>query len=152
LQKHSSDIEELSNDEFGDENDGISKADMQQFDDLSTKYTEAGSMYSYLKDNISKVDTDGDGFASSEEISKRIDSLDARSDERKILENMRDHYDEMQSATNDEWGFDNSGISVEDSLRHASSNAAGFDETGLLMDVKSDLMRYWLDDSKKKGY
>lgn len=151
LQKNREDIEELSNDELGDENDGISKADMQKFDDLAGKYTEAEDMYRYMRKDIAKVDADGDGYVSKEELTKRIDSLDEKSDERKVLESMRDKYDDLIGQSNDEWGFDNTGISVDDTLDYAARGAIGFDETGTMMKVGGDLMDYWLQDMKKRA-
>ncbi len=145
LKKRQDNIEGLSDDEFGPENDGITKKDLQALADLGSTQHEAQDMYSYVKDNMSKLDKDGDGLLNRQELEDAIRDTKEGSKERKILEKIHANYDDLQSSYDDEFGFDNDGVSVNDLLRNASSGAAGWTETGILMEIESDLMRHWLN-------
>ncbi|MBY0552076.1 MAG: hypothetical protein K2W95_32630 [Candidatus Obscuribacterales bacterium] len=150
MQKHQNEIEERSNDEFGDENNGVTRADLKEFRDLSERYEDASDMSIYGKQKFDSADTDKDGFLSASELGKAIDNAAENSDDKKVLEKMRSDYERLQGASNDEWGFDNSGISKDDLLENAMSEAVGWDDTGFMMDVSSDLMRHWLDKQEKE--
>lgn len=145
LQKHRHGFEDLSDDEFGPENDGITRNDLGEFGKIAAKQGEAEDMYSYAKKNMSKLDRDGDGQLNQKELDEAINACDPDSEAKRLLERMKEQYEELQSSSNDEWGFDNDGISVDDLLRNASSEAVGWDETGFLMDVSSDVMKHWLN-------
>lgn len=149
LQKRQDEIEELSNDELGDENDGITRADLKEFRDLSERYQDASDMSLYGREKFDSADTDKDGFLNVCELDQAIKSAAPNSAEKQLLEKMRADYERLQGASNDEWGFDNSGISKEDLTYNAMSEAVGWDESGFMMDVSSDLMRHWLDKQEK---
>lgn len=150
LQKRSDEIEELADDEFGDENDGITRADLKEFRDLSERYQDASDMSLYEHQKFEITDADKDGFLSASELDTAIDKAAPDSREKKVLEKMRADYERLQGASNDEWGFDNSGISKDDLVGNALSEAVGWDESGFMMDVSSDLMRHWLDKQEQK--
>ncbi len=141
LQKYQDDIEELSDDECGDENDGITKSDLTEFGNAVDVHREAMSMYSFGKEHFAKLDGNGDGVLSSEELDQAIDSLSANSQQRETLEKMREKFDDIKVSRNDEWGFE-SGITEADLLRYSSSEAAGWDETGLISDIWIELSKY----------
>lgn len=145
LKKRQDNIESLSDDEFGPENDGITKNDLETMSELGATQHEAQDMYGYVKKNISTLDRDGDGLLNKQELDEAIKGTKEGSEDRKLLEKIRDKYDDLQSSYDDEFGFDNDGVSVNDLLRHASSGAAGWTETGILMEIESDLMRHWLN-------
>lgn len=144
LKKRQDGIETLSNDECGPENDGITKKDLEAMSEVGATQHEAQDMYGYLKDNMTKLDKDGDGLVNKDELDEAIRAAGEGSHDKKMLNKIRDKYDDLQSSYDDEFGFDNDGVSVNDLLRHASSGAAGWTETGILMDIESDLMRHWL--------
>jgi Ca2+-binding EF-hand superfamily protein len=141
LQKYQSELEELSDDEFGDENDGITKTDLTEFGKAVDVHREALNMYSYGKQHFAELDGNGDGVLSTEELDQAIDSLSADSTQRENLEKMRDKFDDIKDARNDEWGFE-SGVTEADLLRYSSEGAAGWDETGLISDIWIELSKY----------
>lgn len=145
LTKHADGLEDMSDDEFGPENDGITKADLNEFGRIAAVHKEAEDIYGLVKDNMSKMDTNGDKQLDKQEIEAAIAAAPENSQEKALLEKMRNNFDQLQSVSNDEWGPENDGITIDDVLSNAASEAAGWDETGFLMDVSSDLMRHWLN-------
>lgn len=141
LQKYQDDIEELSDDECGDENDGITKSDLTAFGNAVDVHREAMSMYSFGTEHFAKLDGNSDGVLGSEELDQAIDSLSVNSQQRETLEKMRERFDDIKVSRNDEWGFE-SGITEADLLRYSSSEAAGWDETGLITDIWIELSKY----------
>ena len=120
LYKSQDDIEELSNDEFGDENDGITKADLEKLEELRQKnakeleQTARAAVFLDKDDNFKKIDSDGDTFLTKSEISKALERQDLTNEERVSLEFLRDHVDDIEEAHNDETGDENDGITRKD--------------------------------------
>jgi hypothetical protein len=115
-------LEELSNDEFGDENDGISRADLQAFG----KIEEEGAQHSaasyrassWLSGNdntmFKQLDSDGNSFLALDEINTALQSENLGETDRKNLEFLRDNYSVLMGAHDDEWGIENNGIHLKD--------------------------------------
>ncbi len=120
LYKNQDDLEERSNDELGDENDGITRADLKQFDQdrdkVQTEWQQIGRARVWLDkdDNFKKVDADSDDYLTKSEIEKALERNDLTKDERTSLEFLRDNVDDLEEASNDELGDENDGITKDD--------------------------------------
>lgn len=127
LYRNQDDLEELSNDEFGDENDGITRADLKQFDKdrdkIQTEWQQIGRARVWLDkdDNFKKVDTDNDDYLTKSEIEKALERTDLTKDERTSLEFLRDNVDDLEEASNDEFGDENDGITKADLKEYGDS-------------------------------
>ena len=147
LQKYRSDLEDLHDDEFGIENDGITKADLNEFGRKAQDDKEAMDMYGMAKEKMDKLDGNNDGFLDKDELDKAIKAADPKSEDYKTLTKMKEQYDDLQSKSNDEWGFESNGITKEDLLRNAMEKS--YDDDALYMRLSGDLMRNWLDKQEK---
>jgi len=115
-------LEELSNDEFGDENDGITRADLQAFEKLEKEGAQhsaasyRASSWLSEKDNtiFKQLDSDGDSFLALDEINAALHSENLGDTDRKNLEFLRDNYSVLMGAHDDEWGIENNGIHLKD--------------------------------------
>jgi len=127
LYRNQDDLEELSNDEFGDENDGITRADLKQFDkdrdEIQTEWQQIGRARAWLDkdDNFKKVDTDSDDYLTKSEIEKALERTDLTANERTSLEFLRDNVDDLEEASNDEFGDENDGITKDDLKEYGDS-------------------------------
>lgn len=129
LKKHQDELEELSNDEIGDENDGVTAADIVKFDemqkDIVPEYNANKNMTNYGTENFSKLDANGDGFLTRDELEKAAGDTSLKADEKQAVERMKERLSDIEEASNDEWGDENKGI------------------------TKADLKEYWEDYRKK---
>ncbi len=120
LYEKQDDLEEVSNDELGDENDGITRADLKQFDIdrdvIQTEWQQIGRARVFMDkdDNFKKIDTDSDEYLTKSEISKALERTDLTANERTSLEFLRDNVDDLEEANNDEFGDENDGITKKD--------------------------------------
>jgi Ca2+-binding EF-hand superfamily protein len=127
LYKNQDDLEELSNDELADENDGITRADLKQFDKdrdkIQSDWQQIGRARVFLNkdDNFKKVDTDSDDYLTKSEIRKALERTDLTQDERTSLEFLRDNVDDIEEASNDELGDENDGITKDDLKSYGDS-------------------------------
>lgn len=109
LSKNVGKIQELANDERGDENSGISRQDLTKLDDLarnSQKYLRDGSFKSF--------DADRNNYLTKEEITRALTTARLTREERMTLEFLKDNMKYLQKGNNDERGFENNGISLAD--------------------------------------
>lgn len=100
-------VSDLSNDEFGDEDDGITRDDLKEFATVITE-CEAGERVadSSLEFRFKQADLDHDGYLSRDEIDKRIEVLEADpthsytylNDDIASLKEIRSRYDSVKSA------------------------------------------------------
>ncbi len=131
LYKNEDDLEERSNDELGDENDGITRADLKQFDKdrdkIQSDWQQTGRARVFLDkdDNFKKVDTDSDDYLTKSEIEKALERTDLTKDERVSLEFLRDNVDDLEEASNDEFGDENDGITKADLKEYGDSTVWG---------------------------
>lgn len=146
LQKYSSQMEDLNDDEFGIENDGITKGDLSEFGKKVDLDKDAGDMYKTVKQNMDKIDADKDGHISRDELDKAIQAADPKSEDAKALQKIKEQFDDLQSKSNDEWGFENDGVTTEDLLRNAMEKS--YDDDALYMDMSGDIMDHWLKKQK----
>lgn len=129
------DLEEYSNDEWGDENDGITLKDMNKFvqekEGLSKNLQrskismEVDPIVKYVKDNFKKLDQNNDGFISKGELDKLIHSSDIKGDEAAMISGLRRGIEDLEEYSNDEWFDENDGITIKDInkfLEKAQSN------------------------------
>jgi hypothetical protein len=74
------------------------------------------------------LDKNGDGFVTKEELDKADDNLIFRITNAHMLKILKTHYDTLQTLSNDEWGFENSGITVKDiqAARELTKSGLGF--------------------------
>ncbi len=120
LYKSQDDIEELSNDELGDENDGITREDLAELRELGQKnqkeleQTARAAAFLDKDDNFKKIDSDNDSFLTKSEISKALERQDLTPEERVSLEFLRDNVGDIEEAHNDETGDENDGITRKD--------------------------------------
>ncbi|MBA3856785.1 MAG: hypothetical protein C0507_07745 [Cyanobacteria bacterium PR.3.49] len=109
MSKNVGKIQELANDERGDENSGISRQDLTKLDDLarnSEKYLRDGSFKSF--------DADRNNYLTKEEITRALTTARLTREERVTLEFLKDNMKYLQKGNNDERGFENNGISLAD--------------------------------------
>lgn len=113
--RHAGKIQELANDEKGDENSGISYADLQKVDEMQ----EAARMMakSGMWENFN---TNGDKYLKKNEIEQALRRANITEDERRALNYLYDNYGKFQEGNNDEKGDENSGVTWND-LRWYSS-------------------------------
>lgn len=102
-------LQELANDERGDENSGISRQDLTKLDDLertSEKILKSGQ--------FNAIDSDRNNYLSKEEITKALTTARLTREERVTLEFLKDNMKYLQKGNNDEKGFENNGVSQAD--------------------------------------
>ncbi len=139
-------LQKLSNDEWGPENDGITRADLAIFDTQEAQVLkeDAGAQGAkrWMEENngekFKKADSDGDGFLSQKELDAAIAS--ANDQDKQSLEYLKKNFDKVQSTSNDEWGPENDGITRKDITDHAKEVRAT-EENVLVREVKYDLNR-----------
>ncbi len=102
-------LQELANDERGDENSGISRQDLTKLDDLertSEKILKSGQ--------FNAIDSDRNNYLTKEEITKALTTARLTREERVTLEFLKDNMKYLQKGNNDEKGFENNGVSQAD--------------------------------------
>lgn len=107
-------LEELSNDEWGDENDGITAADL----DIAIKHERA---LKYADSLFHLMDKDQDDFVNSDEIdayAKGRGKLSAEEAEK--MQYLKDNMGDLEEAHDDEAWDENSGITRRDLLQSAA--------------------------------
>lgn len=110
LKKHQDEIEELSNDETGDENDGITQEDIKALDQIR----DIKNMKQYGLNNFNVLDKDKDGHLSEDDLDEALKSEDLTDRDREMIEALRARLDEIEDASNDELGFENDGMTKKD--------------------------------------
>src|SRR5262249_28812147 len=138
LHEHREELEELSNDEFGDENDGVTYADMREFNAQLAQSTTAGQIYAVGTFNFDRIDTDRDGFLSELELDSAAHSTSAPIEYRRVVQEMLSRTEQMQAASDDEFGFENDGITRAD-LQAYNNDVASHSPTDLFNAVDNTL-------------
>lgn len=84
------------------------------------------------EENFRRVDADGDGYMSKDEIATAMSKTEDRA-ERELLGKMYEKAAEISGASNDEWGFETTGISRADIAAYPQSvvDKALFDEAAV---------------------
>lgn len=108
-------IQELRNDERGDENSGISVNDLKKVDEMqeAARIMAKSGMWETFN-------TDADRYLKKNEIEQALRRANITAEERRALNYMYDNYGKFQEGNNDERGDENSGITWND-LRWYSS-------------------------------
>ncbi len=129
LRKNMSDLEEFSDDETGDENDGFTRHDLMKgekergIDNISTGATgdEKPSAFgdlrpalAYAQSNFAKIDADRDGYISKDEIDVYSDNNELTYEEMQNLKALKAKVQNVEDLSNDELGAENNGISRKD--------------------------------------
>ncbi|MBX3076678.1 hypothetical protein KF913_22400 [Candidatus Obscuribacterales bacterium] len=113
-------LEELSNDEYGDENDGPTKKDLEAFETLrktdASRRKEVSDVSTWLQDSdrFKTLDKDGDKFLSYREITDALKQPDLSEKDKINLEFLKKNYSELEDAHDDETGPENDGITQKD--------------------------------------
>jgi len=133
-------LEELSNDEWFDENDGVTRKDLAEFKKLQETDTRDREgplrVRAWLEsdDRFKNLDSDGDEFLSKNEINKALEADDLSETDRTNLEFLRDSYSKLEDGHDDEFGWENDGITLEDLDYYGDNTVAK---------VSSALFRTW---------
>ncbi len=131
LKKNYSKIEDYSNDEWGIENDGITRHDLiegrkqEGTDTLKTgvKDSDSTSAYGdlrpaldYAQKNFDKIDADHNGFISKDDIDKYIQDNKGKlsTEELQNLRALKENVSKVEDMNNDEWGPETKGMSKKD--------------------------------------
>lgn len=142
----------LSNDQWGSES-GVTISDLNRFEEVEKKrsasYGPAMAARDWMSndENFKKVDTDGDGFASKGELEKAMQQSNLSDSDRQVLSFMLGNYDTLQSASDDEIGFENDGITRADLKKHVD-NIYDEGESKVLGEVGGVL---WRTSESQKG-
>jgi len=120
LTSNRDELEELSDDEIGDENDGITIADLDKYHDEQGVFLGELASALWAKEwleegtNFTVLDFDKDGWISSSEL--RNARVTLRSEP--IVTYLRENLDDIEEATDDETGDENDGITIQDIRNH----------------------------------
>ncbi len=102
-------IQELENDERGDENSGISMRDLQKAEQL-----QAAAQYLLRRDVMENLNINGDRFVDKRELDYALRTQNMRPQDRAMLNYLRTNYAKFQEGANNERGDENSGVSMQD--------------------------------------
>jgi hypothetical protein len=155
LYRGKSDLEELSNDEWFDENDGITRADLAEFDKMESVHTQNTSSVRAAKswveegDNFKNADSDNNGFLSADELDRALEAKDLSEQDRKGLRYMRENIGSIEEESNDEWFDENDGITRKDFDEHAKEVNEESDEAEVVGRVWGTMYR--TSESQRKG-
>ena len=100
----------------------------------------AATIEEAISDNFGDFDADGDGHLTEAEIAKALEG-DLLPDDRAAMATLRGRQDMFQGASNDEWGFENHGITVADV---AAFEASGTQDASIVAEqfgIEQDLAR-----------
>ncbi|MBX9694638.1 MAG: hypothetical protein K2Z81_19785 [Cyanobacteria bacterium] len=142
-------IEELSNDEWGDENDGITRSDLKELKKLASNDGSLSKSQQRLlddmkellpgvrnvrdprvfaralMDNFGKLDIDQNDLITEEEVNQTLTGVDSMSELAVLATGMKKHFEDLSGIVDDVSG----GISWNDSksFRYAVDPRLGFD-------------------------
>lgn len=147
LTKMRDDLEELGNDEFGDEDNGITKADLARFAEIEKEHQERVVSTVTAKDwlkteeNFKKVDKDADGFISGDELQTAAAEPNLSEQDKKVLEFLKAKRSEIEEASNDETGDENDGITAKDMETYTDQSLSAVSGAELVGGVAGTLWR-----------
>lgn len=107
-------IQELVNDERGDENSGMSRNDLRQAEQM-----QAAAKH-LLTRNLDVINRNGDRFVDRNEITQALMTRDMPPQDRARLNYLRAYYSKFQEGANNERGDENSGVSIQDLQYYAN--------------------------------
>ena len=135
-------LEELRNDEFGDEDDGITRGDMNEFNRQVVETTTANKIKEFTNRNFTVLDRDHDGYIAADELTASLRSSRWTADERSTISAMASRICDIEEVSNDEWGDENDGITRADMAAwHGGENQ----ELITLVDQRLDRSQQILD-------
>lgn len=102
-------IQELVNDERGDENSGMSMADVRKAEQM-----QAAAQYLLRRDVMDNLNVNGDRFVDKRELEYALRTQNMRPQDRAMLNYLRSNYAKFQEGANNERGDENSGVSIQD--------------------------------------
>lgn len=118
LKEHQEELEELNDDELGDENDGISRADIAQFDALRQQEEQERTDWAYARqyasENFSTLDADSDGHVTEGELDSAIQRGGLSEEQIHHLETLKRLSSDIEECHNDEIGDENDGFTQAD--------------------------------------
>jgi len=134
-----SDLEEYSNDEWGDENDGLTLADLDLFmkasrsnqsspalqsltGRVSTANANAARAYQLFSKHMHLLDQDHDGYVTKEDLLKASNNNNFTAIERAWFAHLAGQVEEIEELSNDEWGDENDGITLRDMEAFVKTN------------------------------
>lgn len=146
LRKRLDSFEELSNDESGDEDDGITRDDLKEFGEVIRTHERAMAFEKFAKEKFDLVDKDRDGFIDRDELEEAYRNPNPKlsKEDRAVLEEMRRDFSNLEDISNDEWGPENDGITKDD-LRGYNMEKLDSNEWGVSFGVSSDVFRYSME-------
>lgn len=128
-------MRKLEDDGFFADARGISKKDLQKFDDMEAdRQKRMDAMYDaedWAKKRMNTFDGDGNGKLSRDEIEKGMNAGCATDQDKRILAHLKDKHGEIADAVNDEWFFESS-ITVEDIEKYTKHWQSEGDEAKLV--------------------
>jgi len=107
-------LQSLSNDEWGVENDGVTREDLRLFDEQNRDALTRNQTATLHRGELQQFDTDGDGYFSRSELTAARNSDELSEQDRVRFRTIEENFDAIQSASNDEWGFERSGLTAAD--------------------------------------
>ncbi|HEY9869186.1 MAG TPA: C2 family cysteine protease [Candidatus Obscuribacterales bacterium] len=140
LHQHHEELEELSDDEWGDENDGVTVNDISQFDAQLAQVNQAGHMWTVGLQSFDQIDVNRDGHMSASELDTAAQNPAATGDFRLTVRQMRERISDIEEASNDELGDENDGITRAD-LQAYYEEALSNSPSELITDIDSTLYR-----------
>ncbi|MFN8578426.1 MAG: C2 family cysteine protease [Candidatus Sericytochromatia bacterium] len=154
LKSNIEDLEEYSNDEWFDENDGITLKDMNAFVKeveknnknitRSDKSIFASELTDFVKNNFAKFDTNKDGFISKGELDKLIHSPNIKGQDAVNISTLRKTIETIEEISNDEWFDENDGITLKDIegfLNKAEKNSNDKDVSSIINSYNVSMSR-----------
>lgn len=146
LRKRLDSLEELSNDERGDEDDGITRDDLQEFGEVIRTHKRAMAYEKLAKEKFDVIDKDRDGFIDRGELEEAYLSNNPvlSREDRATIEEMRREFSSIEDVSNDEWGPENDGITKDD-LKGYNMDKLDANEWGVSSGISGDLLRHTLD-------
>lgn len=115
-------LEALSDDEIFTDDDGITKKDLEAFDRLDAKkrleVTGLSGCDLFIRNGFATADKDHNGFLTRKEAIQALGNKNLTADEKRILSHIRDNVGEIEEASDDEWFWEDDGVTKKDLEKH----------------------------------
>lgn len=146
LKKRLDSLEELSNDERGDEDDGITRDDLKEFGEVIETHKKAMGYAKLAREKFDLIDRDQDGFIERDELEEahRNPHANLSKEDRALIEEMRREFSSIEDVSNDEWGPENDGITKDDLLDYGMEKLDS-NEWGVSSGISLDVFRHSSD-------
>lgn len=143
LKEHQEELEELNDDETGDENDGISRSDIAQFDALQKQMGEERNDFAhardYAKKNFSALDADSDGHVTEDELDATLEAGGLDADQIHKIQTLKKLSGDLEEGHDDEIGDENDGFTDKDLDDYWSQEYASQDHVQLVRGVQGTM-------------